>query len=70
MKVALSGWIIAFVLFFHFASSTLLKDVVAGVGIAGIAIGYALQSVLNELFAYLCLRWDKPYKIGKFLFLV
>ena len=59
-------WIIAFLLILQnvgFNITTLL----GGLGIAGIAIGFALQNVLSDMFAYVSIFLDKPFKIGDFI---
>lgn len=40
---------------------------VAGLGIGGIAVGLALQSVLGDVFASLAIVLDRPFAIGDFL---
>ena len=40
---------------------------IAGVGVAGIAIGLALQNVLGDLFASLSIVVDQPFVVGDFL---
>jgi small-conductance mechanosensitive channel len=39
----------------------------AGAGIAGIAIAFALQGVLGDLFSAFSLYFDKPFKVGNFI---
>jgi len=39
----------------------------AGVGVGGIAIAFALQNVLSDLFASFTIYFDKPFKKGDFL---
>jgi small-conductance mechanosensitive channel len=40
---------------------------VAGLGIGGIAIGLAAQSILSDLFASLSIVLDRPFEIGDFV---
>jgi small-conductance mechanosensitive channel len=40
---------------------------VAGLGIGGIAIGLAAQSILGDLFASLSIVLDKPFEVGDFV---
>lgn len=40
---------------------------IAGLGVAGLAIGFALQPVLSDLFASFSLYFDKPFKVGDFI---
>ncbi|MCF7872433.1 mechanosensitive ion channel family protein [Candidatus Woesearchaeota archaeon] len=39
----------------------------AGVGIGGIAIAFALQNVLSDIFASFSIYFDKPFKKGDFI---
>lgn len=39
----------------------------AGIGIASVAIGLALQNVLSDLFASLSIVLDKPFEVGDFI---
>lgn len=40
---------------------------VAGLGIGGIAVGLALQSVLRDAFASVAIIMDKPFEVGDFM---
>lgn len=44
-----------------------ITALVAGLGIGGIAIALALQSVLGDLFASVSIMLDKPFEVGDFL---
>jgi small-conductance mechanosensitive channel len=44
-----------------------ITALVAGVGISGIAIALAVQSILGDLFASLSIIVDKPFVIGDFI---
>ncbi|MBN1793225.1 mechanosensitive ion channel family protein [Candidatus Woesearchaeota archaeon] len=46
-----------------------ISTLVAGLGIGGIAIALALQSVLGDLFASISIYFDKPFKVGDFIVL-
>jgi small-conductance mechanosensitive channel len=46
-----------------------VTGLVAGLGIGGIAIGLALQNVLQDTFASLSIILDKPFETGDFLVL-
>ncbi len=39
----------------------------AGLGIGGIAIALAAQTILGDLFSYLVIFFDKPFEIGDFI---
>lgn len=44
-----------------------ITGLIAGLGIGGIAVALALQSVLGDLFASLSIVLDKPFVIGDFI---
>jgi small-conductance mechanosensitive channel len=44
-----------------------ITAVVTGLGIGGIAIALAAQSVLGDLFSYFCILFDRPFVIGDFI---
>ena len=44
-----------------------ISALVAGLGIGGIAVALAIQSILGDLFASLSILLDKPFVIGDFL---
>ncbi|PKL92028.1 MAG: mechanosensitive ion channel protein MscS [Candidatus Goldiibacteriota bacterium HGW-Goldbacteria-1] len=44
-----------------------VSAVVAGLGIGGIAVALAAQAVLGDLFSYISIMFDKPFKIGDFI---
>ncbi len=44
-----------------------VTSLIAGLGIGGVAIALALQSVLGDLFSSLTILLDKPFKIGDFI---
>jgi small-conductance mechanosensitive channel len=44
-----------------------VTTLVAGLGIGGIAIAFALQSVLSDLFASVSIYFDKPFEVGDFI---
>jgi len=39
----------------------------AGLGIGGIAIAFALQSILGDIFTAFSIHFDKPFKVGDFI---
>lgn len=41
-----------------------ITALVAGLGIGGVAIAFALQNVLGDIFASLAIVLDKPFKVG------
>jgi small-conductance mechanosensitive channel len=44
-----------------------VSTLIAGLGIGGIAIAFALQNVLSDIFASVSIYLDKPFKIGDFI---
>lgn len=44
-----------------------ITTIIAGLGIGGIAIALAAQTILGDLFSYLVIFFDKPFEIGDFI---
>lgn len=44
-----------------------ITSLVAGLGIGGIAIAFALQNILSDLFSSFAIYFDKPFLIGDFI---
>lgn len=44
-----------------------ITSLVAGLGIGGIAIAFALQSILGDLFSSFAIWFDKPFVVGDFI---
>ncbi|CDM97058.1 MAG: mechanosensitive ion channel family protein [Limnospira sp. PMC 1291.21] len=44
-----------------------ISAVVAGLGIGGVAIALASQGVLQDLFSYFSILFDRPFEIGDFI---
>ena len=44
-----------------------ISTLVAGLGIGGIAIALAAQTVLGDLFSYFIIFFDRPFEIGDFI---
>lgn len=44
-----------------------VSSAIAGLGIGGIAIGLAMQSVLKDTFASVAIILDKPFEVGDFI---
>lgn len=64
--IKISLWIIATIFFLEnlgFHISTL----VAGLGIGGIAIAFASQIILKDLFSYISILLDQPFAVGDFI---
>jgi len=44
-----------------------LSTLAAGLGIGGIAIAFAFQAILGDIFASFSIYFDKPFKVGDFI---
>ncbi len=44
-----------------------ITSLVAGLGIGGIAIAFALQNILTDLFSSFAIYFDKPFVVGDFI---
>lgn len=44
-----------------------ITTLIAGLGIGGIAIALAAQTILGDLFSYLVIFFDKPFEVGDFI---
>ncbi|HLC79812.1 MAG TPA: mechanosensitive ion channel family protein [archaeon] len=44
-----------------------ITALVAGLGVAGIAIALGLQNILSDVFSSLSIYFDKPFKVGDFI---
>lgn len=44
-----------------------VTSLLAGVGVSGIIVAFALQNVLSDLFSSLSIHFDKPFKVGDFI---
>ncbi len=40
---------------------------ITGLGIGGIAVALAVQTILSDIFAYISIQFDKPFKVGDFI---
>jgi small-conductance mechanosensitive channel len=59
-------WVIALV-FLLDNLGVKISAVVAGLGIGGIAVALAAQTVLGDLFSYFVIFFDKPFEAGDFI---
>lgn len=64
--VKISVWVIAFLLILSNLGFN-ITSLVAGLGIGGIAIAFALQNILEDLFSSFTIYFDKPFKKGDFI---
>lgn len=44
-----------------------ISTVIAGLGIGGVAVALAAQTVLKDLFSYVCILFDRPFSVGDFI---
>jgi len=44
-----------------------ISAVIAGLGIGGVAVALAAQTILKDLFSYFCILFDHPFKAGDFI---
>jgi small-conductance mechanosensitive channel len=59
-------WVIAIMLILsNFGVN--ITSLIAGLGIGGIAIAFALQNILEDLFSSFSIYFDKPFKKGDFI---
>ena len=59
-------WIFAF-LFFLDNLDIQISGLIAGLGVGGIAIGFASQSIIADIFSYFTILIDKPFETGDFI---
>ncbi|MFH1282755.1 MAG: mechanosensitive ion channel family protein [bacterium] len=59
-------WVAAFVIFLD-NMGIKITAVVAGLGIGGIAVALAAQTVLGDLFSHFAIFFDRPFVIGDFI---
>ena len=62
--------VIIWIIGFAFLLDNIGYDVttlIAGLGIGGIAIALAAQSILGDIFSYFIIYFDKPFEIGDFI---
>lgn len=59
-------WLLAILLFLQNQGYE-VSAVLAGLGIGGIAIAFALQNILSDIFAYFSIAFDKPFKTGDYI---
>jgi len=44
-----------------------ITAVITGLGIGGVAVALAAQTILKDLFSYFCIIFDRPFKVGDFI---
>ncbi|MCL2642956.1 MAG: mechanosensitive ion channel family protein [Candidatus Bathyarchaeota archaeon] len=67
--VAVAVFIIAFIIILNQLELTgAWETTIAGLGISGIVIAFALQSTLSDFFSAFAIYLDRPFEIGDFIF--
>lgn len=56
-------WIIAFILFLD-NIGVKITSLITGLGIGGIAIAFAAQAVLADIFCFFTILFDRPFEVG------
>jgi small-conductance mechanosensitive channel len=59
-------WIIAFLLFLDNLDIK-ITALMAGLGVGGIAVAFAANAVLQDLFSFVTIFFDRPFEIGDFI---
>ena len=59
-------WIVGFIFLLDNLGYN-IGTLIAGLGIGGIAIALAAQTILGDLFSYFVIFFDKPFEIGDFI---
>jgi len=59
-------WIIALLWFFDILEIP-ITTMVAGLGIGGIAVAFAAQTIIEDLFSFVTIFFDRPFEIGDFI---
>lgn len=59
-------WIVAIILFIQNLGVE-IGALVTGLGIGGVAIAFAAQTILSEVFSYFTIFFDRPFEIGDFI---
>lgn len=44
-----------------------ISTIIAGLGIGGVAVALAAQTILKDLFSYVCILFDRPFTVGDFI---
>jgi small-conductance mechanosensitive channel len=64
--VRLLIWILAVILFLDNIGIK-INSLVAGLGIGGVAIAFASQSIIADIFCFFTIFFDRPFEIGDFI---
>ena len=59
-------WTIAIIIFIDNLGIN-ISTLIAGLGIGGIAVAFAAQAILEDIFSYFTIFFDRPFEVGDFL---
>jgi small-conductance mechanosensitive channel len=59
-------WVCALLLFLGNIGAD-ITPLIAGLGIGGIAVAFALQAILQDLFSFVTIFFDRPFELGDFI---
>ena len=59
-------WVVAIILFIQNLGVE-IGALVTGLGIGGVAIAFAAQTILSEIFSYFTIFFDRPFEVGDFI---
>ncbi len=59
-------WVVAVILFLDNIGYD-ITTLIAGVGIGGLAIAFAAQAILGDIFCFFTIFFDRPFEIGDFI---
>lgn len=66
LTVSIIIWILALILLFDNLGLN-ITSLIAGLGIGGVALAFAAQSILVDLFCWITIIFDKPFALGDYL---
>ena len=61
-------WVGALLLFLDNLPGVQITTLVAGLGIGGIAIAFAAQAILEDVFSFVTIFFDRPFEIDDYIF--
>ncbi len=73
MLIVRVSYVVIFGLALMVALETLgfkMMPLIAGLGVAGVGVGFALQGVLGNIFAGLTIIFTKPFRVGEYVAIV
>lgn len=59
-------WLIAIFLFLDNAGIK-INSLITGLGIGGVAVAFAAQAILSDIFCFFTIFFDKPFELGDFI---